>query len=92
LRQGLTGGEFGDEHGISPKMTADFGAHVAAGGNQESYLNQFGTSGRRRRKNIMVNQPSISTYFAPSAAKVTDEDDAEADDDDAGAGALTISL
>jgi hypothetical protein len=44
-----TGGEFGDEHGISPKMTADFGAHVAAGGNQESYLNQFGDSGRRRR-------------------------------------------
>jgi hypothetical protein len=44
-----TGGEFGDEHGISPKMTADFGAHVAAGGNQESYLNQFGNSGRRRR-------------------------------------------
>ena len=44
-----TGGEFGDEHGISPKMTADFGAHVAAGGNQESYLNQFGTSGRRKK-------------------------------------------
>jgi hypothetical protein len=44
-----TGGEFGDEHGISPKLTADFGAHVAAGGNQESYLNQFGTSGRRKK-------------------------------------------
>jgi len=44
-----TGGEFGDEHGISPKLTADFGAHVAGGGNQESYLNQFGDSGRRRR-------------------------------------------
>jgi hypothetical protein len=44
-----TGGEFGDEAGISPKLTADFGAHAAAGGNQESYLNQFGPSGRRRR-------------------------------------------
>jgi hypothetical protein len=45
-----TGGEFGDEHSISPKLTADFGAHAAAGGNQESYLNQFGDSGRRRKK------------------------------------------
>jgi hypothetical protein len=44
-----TGGEFGDEHGISPKLTADFGAHAAAGGNQESYLNQFGPSGRRKK-------------------------------------------
>jgi hypothetical protein len=44
-----TGGEFGDEAGISPKLTADFGAHAAAGGDQESYLNQFGPSGRRRR-------------------------------------------
>ena len=44
-----TGGEFGDEAGVSPKLTADFGAHAAAGGNQESYLNQFGPSGRRRR-------------------------------------------
>jgi len=44
-----TGGEFGDEAGISPKLAADFGAHAAAGGNQESYLNQFGPSGRRRR-------------------------------------------
>ena len=44
-----TGGEFGDEHGISPKLTADFGAHAAAGGNQESYLNLFGNSGRRKK-------------------------------------------
>lgn len=44
-----TGGEFGDEVGISPKLTADFGAHAAAGGTQESYLNQFGKSGRRKR-------------------------------------------
>lgn len=44
-----TGGEFGDEAGISPKLTADFGAHAAAGGTQESYLNQFGKSGRRKR-------------------------------------------
>lgn len=44
-----TGGEFGDEAGISPKLTADFGAHAAAGGNQETYLAQFTPSGRRRR-------------------------------------------
>ena len=44
-----TGGEFGDEHSISPKLTADFGAHAAAGGTQESYLNQFGKSGRRKK-------------------------------------------
>ena len=44
-----TGGEFGDESGISPKMSSDFGAHVTAGGNQESYLNQFTPSGRRKR-------------------------------------------
>ena len=42
-----TGGENGPEMGISPKLTADFGSHVAAGGNQESYLKQFGASGRR---------------------------------------------
>lgn len=44
-----TGGENGPELGISPKLTADFGAHVASGGNQESYLNQFGPSGRRKK-------------------------------------------
>jgi hypothetical protein len=44
-----TGGEFGSEAGISPKTAADFGAHVAAGGNQDSYLNQFSASGRRKR-------------------------------------------
>jgi hypothetical protein len=44
-----TGGEFGDEAGISPKLTADFGAHAAAGGTKESYLDQFGPSGRRKR-------------------------------------------
>jgi hypothetical protein len=44
-----TGGEFGTEAGISPKLGADFGAHVTAGGNQESYLNQFTPSGRRKR-------------------------------------------
>lgn len=44
-----TGGEFGDEAGISPKLSADFGAHAAAGGNQESYLAQFTPSGRRKR-------------------------------------------
>jgi hypothetical protein len=33
---------------ILPRLGA-FGAHAAAGGNQESYLNQFGPSGRRRR-------------------------------------------
>jgi hypothetical protein len=44
-----TGGEFGTESGISPKLGADFGAHVTAGGNQESYLNQFTPSGRRKR-------------------------------------------
>ena len=44
-----TGGEFGDEAGVSPKLSADFGAHVTAGGNQESYLAQFTPSGRRKR-------------------------------------------
>jgi hypothetical protein len=44
-----TGGEFGSEAGISPKTAADFGAHVAGGGNQDSYLNQFSASGRRKR-------------------------------------------
>ena len=44
-----TGGEFGDEAGISPKLTADFGAHAAAGGTKDSYLNQFSASGRRKR-------------------------------------------
>lgn len=44
-----TGGEFGDEVGISPKLTADFGAHAAAGGTKDSYLNQFSASGRRKR-------------------------------------------
>lgn len=44
-----TGGEFGDEAGISPKLTADFGAHAAAGGNKDTYLAQFTPSGRRKR-------------------------------------------
>ena len=44
-----TGGEFGDEVGISPKLTADFGAHAAAGGTKDSYLDQFSASGRRKR-------------------------------------------
>jgi hypothetical protein len=57
-----TGGEFGDEAGISPKLTADFGAHAAAGGDQESYLNQFGPSGRRRR----TKPPKPNTPPPPS--------------------------
>lgn len=57
-----TGGEFGDEAGVSPKLTADFGAHAAAGGDQESYLNQFGPSGRRRR----TKPPKPNTPPPPS--------------------------
>lgn len=59
-----TGGEFGDEAGVSPKLTADFGAHAAAGGNQESYLNQFGPSGRRRR----TKPPKPNTPPPPSGS------------------------
>ena len=59
-----TGGEFGDEAGVSPKLTADFGAHAAAGGNQESYLNQFGPSGRRRR----TKPPKPDTPPPPSGS------------------------
>ena len=34
---------------MSKKFAQDYAAHVAGGGNEESYLNQFGNSGRRRR-------------------------------------------
>jgi hypothetical protein len=44
-----TGSDFGSDQGISSKLSADFGAHVTAGGNQQSYLDQFGPSGRRKR-------------------------------------------
>ena len=77
-----TGGEFGDEAGISPKLSADFGAHAAAGGNQESYLAQFTPSGRRKRsKPDKPNTPpppgggsgggGAATAAAPTAAKRT---------------------
>jgi hypothetical protein len=80
-----TGGEFGDEAGISPKLSADFGAHAAAGGNQESYLNQFTPSGRRKRtKPDKPNDPpppppgggsgggsATATAAAPTATKRT---------------------
>ena len=79
-----TGGEFGDEAGISPKLSADFGAHAAAGGNQESYLNQFTPSGRRKRtKPDKPNDPpppppgggsgggGAATATAPTATKRT---------------------
>lgn len=78
-----TGGEFGDEAGISPKLTADFGAHAAAGGNQESYLAQFTPSGRRKRsKPDKPNTPpppgggsgggsATATATAPTATKRT---------------------
>ena len=79
-----TGGEFGDEAGISPKLTADFGAHAAAGGNQESYLSQFTPSGRRKRsKPDKPNDPpppppgggsgggGAATAAAPTATKRT---------------------
>jgi hypothetical protein len=80
-----TGGEFGDEAGISPKLSADFGAHAAAGGNQDTYLAQFTPSGRRRRsKPDKPNTPpppppgggsgggsATATAAAPTATKRT---------------------
>jgi hypothetical protein len=35
--------------------------------------------GPRRRKKAMTKQPSIRTYFEPSAARVASEDDGEGD-------------
>lgn len=79
-----TGGEFGDEAGISPKLTADFGAHAAAGGNKDTYLAQFTPSGRRKRsKPDKPNTPpppppsggggsgGAATASAPTATKRT---------------------
>jgi hypothetical protein len=80
-----TGGEFGDEAGISPKLTADFGAHAAAGGNKDTYLAQFTPSGRRKRsKPDKPNTPpppppgggsgggsATATASAPTATKRT---------------------
>lgn len=49
FQQATGGADVHPDNAISPKMGADFAAHSAAGGNQESYLNQFGPSGRRKR-------------------------------------------
>ena len=34
---------------MSKKFAQDYGAHIAGGGTEESYLNQFGPSGRRKK-------------------------------------------
>jgi hypothetical protein len=65
-----TGGEFGDEAGISPKLTADFGAHAAAGGTKESYLDQFGPSGRRKRTKPNTPPPPPSGGTPPTKPTV----------------------
>ena len=55
FQQATGGADVHPDNAISPKMGADFAAHAAAGGNQESYLNQFGASGRRKKTTLPGN-------------------------------------
>jgi hypothetical protein len=65
-----TGGDFGSDRGISSKLSADFGAHVTAGGNQQSYLDQFGPSGRRKRTKPNTPPPPPSGGTPPTKPTV----------------------
>jgi hypothetical protein len=62
FQQATGGADVHPDNAISPKMGADFAAHSAAGGNQKSYLNQFGASGRRKK----TTPPKPNTPPPPS--------------------------